>query len=209
MLWRLIEHEHEHEHEHVDGHLDEHEHEHEHVDDEHVDGHGHGMLWSLIEHEHEHGHVDDGHVDGHEHEHGHVDDEHVDGHGHGMLWRLIEHEHEHGHVDDGHGHVLDGHEHVGHAWEPPANCHSWFDGCNTCKRASVDDVSQCTMMMCHTFGEGKCTDAEKQTPRGNSLKFLTSLIAKSKLVDGHEHKDENRLSFRHSNGDGHGHRRFW
>ena len=37
---------------------------------------------------------------------------------------------------------------TGGAYTPPQGCMSWFDGCNSCSRATKNDPAMCTMMAC-------------------------------------------------------------
>lgn len=49
---------------------------------------------------------------------------------------------------------------------PPAGCMAWFDGCNSCSRASVNGPAMCTLMACASDNHqpGYCRSYEAPKP---------------------------------------------
>lgn len=52
----------------------------------------------------------------------------------------------------------------------PADCHSFFDGCNSCFRTE-DGEAACTRMFCESYQEPRCTDQDNQQ---KSSEFVSS-----------------------------------
>ena len=50
-----------------------------------------------------------------------------------------------------------------HSWKNiiPADCLSFFDGCNNCRRSRGDAIAACTRKYCATYTRPVCLDAKQ------------------------------------------------